>query len=147
MSRFDAGGWSGVEIGSEYEAVKASLAASKIAFEEAKLHKDGTRLLKPKRAGFTSNTIYFEWNATEKTDRVSQLTFVKENASQSEATRALTELEKQYGPAAEKTGPRAMDSSTETTRVWKNPKTTLKLTVRLYKDGTMSVFENWGRPS
>jgi hypothetical protein len=96
---------------------------------------------------FASNTIYFEKHSSDKTDRVSQLTFIKENATQSEATKTLAELEKQFGPAAEKTGPRAMDSSTETTRVWKNQKTTLKLTVRLYKDGTISVFENWGRPS
>lgn len=116
----------------------------KVPFEEAKSRINNSRVLKPKREGWSSNTIAFE--KLNKAEVVSSISFVKENATQAIATQTVMEFEKRYGEAAEKIGPKAMDTSTETTRVWKNAKTTLKLTVRLYADGTMSVIENWGKP-
>ena len=141
---FEAAGWSGVEVGVAYDAAKAALTAAKVPFEEAKSRVNNSRVLKPKREGWSSNTISFE--KYDKKEIVSQITFVKENATQAVATQTVTEFEKRYGEAAEKIGPKAMDTSTETTRIWKNAKARLKLTVRLYSDGTMSVIENWGKP-
>lgn len=142
---FEATGWNGVEIGVPYDAAKTALTAARVPFEEAKARIGNNRVLKPKREGWSANTIMFE--KKDKTDVVQSLTFVKENASKAIATQTVMEHEKRYGEAHTKIGPKAMDTSTETTHVWKNAKTTLKLTVRVYQDGTMSVFENWGRPS
>lgn len=141
----EATGWNGVEVGSGYDAAKAALTANRVPFEEAKSRIGNNRVLKPKREGWSANTIAFE--KYDKKEIVSSLTFVKENASQAIATQTVMELEKRHGEADEKIGPKAMDTSTETTRIWKNAKTNLKLTVRLYADGTMSVIETWVRPT